>query len=181
MHGRRTAIQEKPVPTAWLRFTSIALSCGVIPTSTDLLRLRGGGDLHDYIGTLSLASSCWNSDLNITSSHIAPQFDLSVPTLRSATLIKMAGTLPLPEKFDDLPDRRRYWPAPAGSEEEGLGMLRLLTPEVVAEAARTQIQTGERVCLNWDIENLSPPGKPRRGRLNARHAHVFCRIRPQTI
>lgn len=61
-------------------------------------------------------------------------------------------------KFDDLPDKRRYWPAPAGSEEEGLGMLRLLTSEVVADAARTQIQTGERVCLNWDIENLTPPG-----------------------
>lgn len=64
----------------------------------------------------------------------------------------------LPETFDDLPDKRRYWPAPAGSEEESLGMLRILTPELVAEAARTQIQTGERVCLNWDLENLSPPG-----------------------
>lgn len=66
----------------------------------------------------------------------------------------------LPEKFDDLPDKRRYWPAPPGSEEEGLGMLRLLTPDLVAQAAQTQIQTGERVCLNWNIENLSPPGKP---------------------
>ncbi|KAJ5902090.1 hypothetical protein N7495_002618 [Penicillium taxi] len=66
--------------------------------------------------------------------------------------------LPLPEKYDDLPDKRRYWPAPAGSEEEGLGMLRLLTPEVVAHAAQTQIKTGERVCLNWDLENLTPPG-----------------------
>ena len=65
---------------------------------------------------------------------------------------------PLPEKFDDLPDKRRYWPGAPGSEEEGLGMLRLLTPDVVADAARTQIQTGERVCLNWDIENLTPPG-----------------------
>lgn len=65
---------------------------------------------------------------------------------------------PLPEKFDDLPDKRRYWPGAPGSEEEGLGMLRLLTPKVVADAARTQIQTGERVCLNWDIENLTPPG-----------------------
>ncbi|KAJ5578158.1 uncharacterized protein N7459_007122 [Penicillium hispanicum] len=70
----------------------------------------------------------------------------------------MTGAPFLPDKFDDLPDKRRYWPAPAGSEEEGLGMLRLLTPDVVADAARTQIQTGERVCLNWDIENLSPPG-----------------------
>jgi hypothetical protein len=37
-------------------------------------------------------------------------------------------------------------------------MLRLLTPEVVAEAARTQIQTGERICLNWDLEKLDFPG-----------------------
>lgn len=37
-------------------------------------------------------------------------------------------------------------------------MLRILTPEVVADAARTQIQTGERVCLNWGLEELNPPG-----------------------
>ncbi|CAL5871144.1 uncharacterized protein PFLUO_LOCUS5390 [Penicillium psychrofluorescens] len=70
----------------------------------------------------------------------------------------MSGIPDLPEKFDDLPDKRRFWPSPAGSADEGLGMLRLLTPELVANAARTQIQTGERVCLNWDIENLTPPG-----------------------
>ena len=70
----------------------------------------------------------------------------------------MSGIPDLPEKFDDLPDKRRFWPSPAGSADEGLGMLRLLTPELVANAARTQIQTGDRVCLNWDIENLSPPG-----------------------
>ena len=68
----------------------------------------------------------------------------------------MSGTLP--EKFDDLPDKRRFWPAPAGTQDEGLGMLRILTPDVVADAARTQIQTGERVCLNWALEELNPPG-----------------------
>jgi hypothetical protein len=41
----------------------------------------------------------------------------------------------LPEKYDNLPDKERHWPAPPGSEEEGLGMLRLLTPDVVAVAA----------------------------------------------
>ncbi|OQD72150.1 hypothetical protein PENPOL_c001G09813 [Penicillium polonicum] len=70
----------------------------------------------------------------------------------------MSGIPNLPETFDDLRDKRRFWPGAAESEEEGLGMLRLLTPEVVAQAARTQIQTGERVCLNWNMENLSPPG-----------------------
>lgn len=68
----------------------------------------------------------------------------------------MSGTLP--ERFDDLPDKRRFWPAPAGTQDEGLGMLRILTPDVVADAARTQIQTGERVCLNWALEELNPPG-----------------------
>jgi len=68
----------------------------------------------------------------------------------------MSGTLP--ERFDDLPDKRRFWPAPPGSQDEGLGMLRILTPEVVADAARTQLQTGERVCLNWGLEELKPPG-----------------------
>ncbi|KAK9654714.1 hypothetical protein V6Z96_002918 [Aspergillus fumigatus] len=70
----------------------------------------------------------------------------------------MSGISELPEKYDDLPDKRRFWPALAGTAEEGLGMLRLLTPEIVADAARTQIQTGERVCLNWDLEKLDPPG-----------------------
>ncbi|PIG86655.1 hypothetical protein AARAC_005373 [Aspergillus arachidicola] len=69
-----------------------------------------------------------------------------------------AGIDDLPEKYDDLPNKRQYWPAAAGSPEEGLGMLRILTPEIVADAARTQIQTGLRVCLNWDLEQLNPPG-----------------------
>ncbi|KAL4917543.1 hypothetical protein BDW62DRAFT_211069 [Aspergillus aurantiobrunneus] len=68
------------------------------------------------------------------------------------------ATFDLPEKFDDLPNKRQYWPAPPGSPEEGLGMLRIITPDMVANAARTQIQTGERVCLQWGIENLNPPG-----------------------
>ena len=66
--------------------------------------------------------------------------------------------LPLPEKFDDLPDKRRFWPAEPGSAEEGLGMLRILSPDIVASAARSEIQTGERVCLNWNIEELETPG-----------------------
>ena len=65
----------------------------------------------------------------------------------------------LPEKYDDLPNKRQYWPAAAGSPEEGLGMLRILTPEIVADAARTQIQTGLRVCLNWDLKQLDTPGR----------------------
>ncbi|KAL4809435.1 hypothetical protein BDV18DRAFT_150841 [Aspergillus unguis] len=68
------------------------------------------------------------------------------------------ATYDLPEKFDDLPNKRQYWPAPPGTAEEGLGMLRILTPAIVADAARTQIQSGERICLNWDIEELNPPG-----------------------
>ncbi|KAL3444492.1 hypothetical protein BJX65DRAFT_297629 [Aspergillus insuetus] len=68
----------------------------------------------------------------------------------------------LPEKFDELPNKRQYWPAAPGSAEEGIGMLRILTPDIIANAARTQIQTGERVCLNWDLENLNPPGFKRK-------------------
>ena len=94
----------------------------------------------------------------------------------------MSGINDLPDKYDDLPDKRRYWPAPAGSSEEGLGMLRILTPEIVAKAAQTQIQTGERVCLNWDLQNLNPPG-----RLLLTEGtwilsvHRFRRFRPQTL
>lgn len=69
----------------------------------------------------------------------------------------MTTNIPLPEKYDDLPDKRRFWPAQPGSPEEGLGMLRILTPEIVASAARSEIQTGERVCLNWNLEKLDAP------------------------
>ena len=68
----------------------------------------------------------------------------------------MTTNIPLPEKWDDLPDKRRFWPAAPGSREEGLGMLRILTPDIVANAAR-EIKTGERVCLNWNLEKLERP------------------------
>lgn len=54
-------------------------------------------------------------------------------------------------KFDDLPDKKRYWPAKAGSRDEGLGMLRYLTPKHVAEVVKSEVQTGERVSL---VESL---------------------------
>jgi len=52
--------------------------------------------------------------------------------------------------FDELPDRRKVW---NGSEEEGLGRLVLLTPDVVASAA-TCIKTGRRTTLGWDLTKL---------------------------
>jgi hypothetical protein len=48
-------------------------------------------------------------------------------------------------KFDELEDPKRYWPAKAGSREEGLGMLRYLTPSHVAQVVKSEVQTGERV------------------------------------
>ncbi|KAI5457183.1 hypothetical protein BGZ63DRAFT_395589 [Mariannaea sp. PMI_226] len=57
-------------------------------------------------------------------------------------------------QFDQLPDPRKVWPAKANSREEGLGRLILLTPDVVANAARTCIRTGIRVALNWDLTKL---------------------------
>ncbi|KAM4064946.1 putative cyclase domain-containing protein [Hirsutella rhossiliensis] len=56
--------------------------------------------------------------------------------------------------YDSLPDKYRVWPGKPGSREEGLGRLVLLTPEIVAEAARRCIQTGVRVSLNWDLTKL---------------------------
>jgi hypothetical protein len=70
-----------------------------------------------------------------------------------------AGVPCLPETYDDLPDKQRYWPEPSASEAEGLGMLRLLTPDVVATAAQSEIKTGERACLNWDMSKLESPGR----------------------
>lgn len=49
-------------------------------------------------------------------------------------------------KFDDLPNKKRFWPAKPGSKDEGLGMLRYLTPAHVAQVVKSEVQTGERVC-----------------------------------
>lgn len=48
-------------------------------------------------------------------------------------------------KFDDLEDKKRFWPAKPGSRDEGLGMLRYLTPAHVAQVVKSEVQTGERV------------------------------------
>jgi kynurenine formamidase len=56
--------------------------------------------------------------------------------------------------FDDLPNKKQVWPGKAGSREEGLGRLVLLTPETVAFAATTCIRTGRRVNLGWELNKL---------------------------
>ena len=61
--------------------------------------------------------------------------------------------------FDELEDKKRFWPAKPGSKDEGLGMLRYLTPAHVAEVVRSEVRTGERVCLNWDMTKLEAPGE----------------------
>lgn len=65
-------------------------------------------------------------------------------------------------KFDELKDKKRFWPGKPGSRDEGLGMLRYLTPSHVAEAVKSEVRTGERVCVNWDMTRLETPGMPRR-------------------
>ncbi len=49
-------------------------------------------------------------------------------------------------KWDDLENKKRYWPAKKGTKDEGLGMLRYLTPAHVAQVVKSEVQTGERVC-----------------------------------
>ncbi|KAG9239999.1 hypothetical protein BJ878DRAFT_431234 [Calycina marina] len=56
--------------------------------------------------------------------------------------------------FDSLPDKRKVWNGAPGSNEEGLGRLILLTPDVIADAAKSCIKTGHRVSLNWDLTKL---------------------------
>ncbi|KAH7240763.1 uncharacterized protein BKA55DRAFT_648869 [Fusarium redolens] len=58
------------------------------------------------------------------------------------------------KQWDELPDPKRVWIGQPGSREEGLGRLVLLTPERVASAAQTQIKTGIRVNLGWDLNKL---------------------------
>ncbi|MDI1490406.1 MAG: hypothetical protein OHK93_001609 [Ramalina farinacea] len=61
-------------------------------------------------------------------------------------------------KYDELENRNIFWPGKPGSKDEGLGMLRYLTPAHVAEVVKSEVQTGERVCLNWDMTKLETPG-----------------------
>ncbi|KAH8171968.1 hypothetical protein LIA77_08736 [Sarocladium implicatum] len=56
--------------------------------------------------------------------------------------------------FDSLPDPRKVWPGPSDSQQEGLGRLVLLTPQVVANAAATCIKSGRRISLSWDLTKL---------------------------
>jgi kynurenine formamidase len=67
----------------------------------------------------------------------------------------MSGNNSIHERpFDSLPDKRKVWTGSPGSREEGLGRLVLLTPEVVANAAKSCIRSGQRVSLNWDLTRL---------------------------
>ncbi|KAJ5040996.1 uncharacterized protein L3040_005554 [Drepanopeziza brunnea f. sp. 'multigermtubi'] len=45
------------------------------------------------------------------------------------------------------------WVTPSSSLE-GIGRKSLLTPEVVSSAAASEIQTGRRVGLGWDVAKL---------------------------
>ncbi|PSN64006.1 hypothetical protein BS50DRAFT_95114 [Corynespora cassiicola Philippines] len=73
-----------------------------------------------------------------------------------ASQISMASIFDTP--FDSLPDKKRVWVGAPGSREEGLGKLAILTPDVVAKAAATEIRTGHRVALNWDLDKLEHAG-----------------------
>ncbi|KAF2466990.1 uncharacterized protein BDR25DRAFT_292724 [Lindgomyces ingoldianus] len=59
--------------------------------------------------------------------------------------------------FDFLQDKKRIWLGSPGSREEGLGKLSILTPDIVAKAA-SEIQTGRRVTLGWDLTKLEVAG-----------------------
>lgn len=71
-------------------------------------------------------------------------------------------------KFDELPDPKRVWAGNPGSREEGLGRLVLLTSERTRDAAK-EIETGQRVGLNWDLRKLEYPGY---GRISCGHQVV---------
>ncbi|EYE96825.1 uncharacterized protein EURHEDRAFT_410613 [Aspergillus ruber CBS 135680] len=69
----------------------------------------------------------------------------------------MANRSPFDLPFDQLPNPRQVWVGKPGSYEEGLGRLAILTPEVVAKAAATEIKTGRRITTNWEMTKLDYP------------------------
>ncbi|KAL1961892.1 hypothetical protein VTN77DRAFT_925 [Rasamsonia byssochlamydoides] len=70
----------------------------------------------------------------------------------------MADKSPFDIPFDELPNPKQVWVGKPGSHEEGLGKLAILTPELVARAAASEIKTGRRVTMNWDLTKLDYPG-----------------------
>ncbi|ORY03941.1 hypothetical protein BCR34DRAFT_491956 [Clohesyomyces aquaticus] len=60
--------------------------------------------------------------------------------------------------FDSLPDPKRVWLGRPGSHEEGLGRLSILTPDIVASSAASEIRTGRRVTLGWELTKLEVAG-----------------------
>lgn len=59
--------------------------------------------------------------------------------------------------FDQLPNPKQVWMGKPGSYEEGLGKLAVLTPEVVAKAAASEIKCGRRVTMGWELTKLDYP------------------------
>lgn len=73
--------------------------------------------------------------------------------------------------YDDLPDKKRVWVGTPGSREEGLARLALLTPSIVAKAAASEIRTGKRISLNWELPKLETAGF---GRQPFEHNIIKC-------
>lgn len=72
------------------------------------------------------------------------------------TIIAMADGSSFDIPFDQLPNPRQVWVGSPGSYEEGIGKLAILTPDVVAKAA-TEIKTGRRATLGWQLTKLDYP------------------------
>ncbi|KAE8453119.1 hypothetical protein EG329_012306 [Mollisiaceae sp. DMI_Dod_QoI] len=56
--------------------------------------------------------------------------------------------------FSKLPNPKRVWLGAPSSSLEGIGRLSLLTPQVVSAAATSEIKTGQRVGLGWDMRKV---------------------------
>ena len=69
----------------------------------------------------------------------------------------MGSLSPFDVPIDELPNPKQEWVGKPGSYEEGLGKLAILTSEVVAKAASTEIKTGRRVTMGWDLTKLNYP------------------------
>lgn len=59
--------------------------------------------------------------------------------------------------YDELPNPKQVWMGQPGSREEGLGKLAILTPELVSKAAASEIRTGRRVTMGWEMTKLDYP------------------------
>lgn len=117
--------------------------------------MQGDIKTYAYTGFSWLSKNPWFPSPNVLWCFLLPSIGLAI-FLRNMSSGDSSQS-PFNVPFDELPNPKQVWVGKPGSREEGLGKLAILTPEVVANAAATEIKTGRRVTMGWELTKLDYP------------------------